>query len=114
MGSIAWQEYRGEEDDRLPPPSSATIDCVSLDTIPLPEFQAGDTACEGDKYVWECRDVSAQDWCNIHLPTSALGYLAWELIDGVPNSVTVETMEIERNESRYEEPSQADLLAQMN
>ena len=78
------------------------------------KFEADDTACEGDKYVWRCRQVSANDWCNIHLPNTEYGYLAWELLAGLPHGVDEDIIIAEREAKPYVEPTDAELLRAMN
>ena len=74
------------------------------------DFQPNDHVCD-DEYVWRCRSVSAKGWCNVHLPTSKLGYLAWELVDGTPLPVSLEEIEKQRHKAEYDEPSEAELLS---
>jgi|LakMenEpi03Aug12_release.lakeMendotaPanAssembly.Ray.scaffolds.fasta_scaffold1650970_1 hypothetical protein len=55
------------------------------------DFKSGDMICQGERYVYKCREVSGPDWCNIHQMGSEYAYLAWELIDAYPEEV--ETIE---------------------
>ena len=88
-----------------------------MDCIPLiseeADYHSGDYACDED-YVWQCREVSAKGWCNLHLPKSTLGHLAWELVEGEPRPVSFEEMAKQRKKSEYEEPSEAELLSRIH
>jgi len=52
-------------------------------------FVGGDKACS-EKYVWQCRK-SAGDWCSMREIETTYAYLAWRLVEGVPE--VVETIE---------------------
>ena len=108
IGSMAWEEYDGQGIDEISPVITQKLDCIPLSTEDG-EFHPGDFACD-DQYVWQCRAVTANDWCNLHLPKSALGHLAWELVDGQPHSVSMEEMHNQHRNTEYEEPSEAELL----
>ena len=108
MGSLAWREY-DPDNAQLPLATRESVECVPYDTQMTVRFDPGDTACEGDKYVWRCREVSAADWCTIHPPASAYGYLAWELLNGRPNPVSEDVLIRERAERPYVPPSDAEL-----
>ena len=114
MGAIAWREYLGTEDDQLPLQPRESIDCVPLEQAADIQFEAEDTVCEGEKYVWKCRQVSANDWCNMHLPNTEYGYLAWELLAGLPHIVEEDIIIAEREAKPYVERSDAELLRSMN
>jgi hypothetical protein len=51
------------------------------------KFQSGDMVCDGERYVWHCKDVSASDWCNLYPIGSKFSYLAWELVDAFPKPI---------------------------
>ena len=50
----------------------------------------------------------------MHPPKSKLGYLAWELIEGAPNPITIEEMEKQHKSNGYEEPSEEYLFNQIH
>jgi hypothetical protein len=43
--------------------------------------------CTG-RYVWECLDSVDQNWCNIYAADSPYVFLAWRLLDTVPDPIT--------------------------
>lgn len=81
-----WQSYKNGDED-LPPLNRETVVCMPYSENEKRQYMPGDKVCVGedeDAYIWECRAVSDNDWCNIHSPESDFGYLAWKLVDGVP------------------------------
>jgi len=50
----------------------------------------------------------------MHLPNTEYGYLAWELLPGLPHSVEVDIIEAEREAKPYVEATDAELLRTMS
>ena len=80
-GSEAWKVYDKRHKD-LPPVATKLIECVPWRNDKV-KWMAEDMACVGE-YVYKCRAVSGPDWCNIHEPETAFGFMAWELMAGLP------------------------------
>ena len=85
-GMDYWESYEDGDSD-LPQISSEPVICIPFSHHQKKDYEPGDRVCIGaleDAYIWECRQFSDKDWCNVHSPTSDTGYLAWKLIDGLP------------------------------
>ena len=61
------------------------VDCLPLDKA---AFQTGFYACQGDRYVWKCKNDPSGKLCNKYRPDSEIGYLYWDLVEGFPNPET--------------------------
>jgi hypothetical protein len=84
-GINAWRSY-SELSGPLPEPNPRQVKCISEDAARLiTNFKSGDKVCQG-RYVWKCRDVSKQDWCNTYPVGSEYANLAWVLLDALPES----------------------------
>jgi hypothetical protein len=84
-GINAWRSY-SELSGPLPEPNPRQVKCISEDAARLiTNFKSGDKICQG-RYVWKCRDVSKQDWCNTYPVGSEYANLAWVLLDALPES----------------------------
>ena len=87
-GAMAWQEHyvdNKSDEIELPPIVYDLVDCLPLDKAML---QSGDYACQGDRYVWKCKNDPQGKMCNKFKPDSEEGYPYWDLIEGFPNPET--------------------------
>ena len=88
QGVNVWRAYDFNKPKLLPEPRQVKQKCVAEDQAKLiTDFKSGDTVCQGQRYVYKCREVSGPDWCNVHQMGSEYAYLAWELIDTFPEQV---------------------------
>jgi len=86
-GHWAWRVY--DPLVSLPPVSTEPVPCTSLADSVNASYGAGDVVCTSD-YVWRCRNA---DSCLRYAPDSARGYLAWELVEGVPTPTSAAVAE---------------------
>ena len=113
LGAYYWEPYKSGDPD-LPPLSTEKVQCIPYSEHEEKQWLPGDKACIGEDngYIWECREVSASDWCNIYPPESETGYLAWKLIDGVPDLFDPNASQDEE-ESGQKDLSDAEMLKLM-
>jgi hypothetical protein len=92
--------------------------CITPEDASLVLLKGGDVVCNG-RYVWKCKDTSSQDWCNIYPVNSEFVFLAWQLIDAIPDPIVKEvpktntTEPVDVKPPVFYEPSDARLKAQM-
>ena len=56
---------------------STEVPCIPYDNKEMKsKWKPGDKACVNEN-VWTCREVSGQDWCNMHAPGSKFGFMMW-------------------------------------
>jgi hypothetical protein len=58
----------------------------------MTQIKGGDKVCSG-RYVWKCKDAEDQDWCNIYSADSEYVFLAWQLLDSLPDPIITSTSE---------------------
>ena len=61
---MAWQEHYtdGKNDEvEIPPIVYDLVDCLPLDKAML---KTGDYACQGERYVWKCKNDDEGKLCN--------------------------------------------------
>lgn len=70
-------------------------------------FKTDYLACDGERYVWKCKNDPDGKLCNENLPNSENGELYWYLVDGFPLPET-------DYEEVWVEPSHDQLVAMGN
>ena len=86
-GHWAWRNYNPETSSPLPDRSTEPVPCQTLSETVSASYGPGDIVCNND-YVWRCRGSTSRNYCQRYGPESANGYLAWELLEGVPEPIS--------------------------